>query len=63
MNFGPANFLQAGFQSAEGSVAATAVVVVVNELVTVISIPLVDKADRRRGSGIATNGTSFIRTL
>jgi hypothetical protein len=59
MNFGPANFQQAGFQSAEGSIVATAVVGVVNELM--ISIPLIDKAGRRRGSRIATNGTLFIR--
>ena len=42
MYFGPANFQQAGFQSAEGSIVATAVVGVVIVLMAVISIPLIE---------------------
>ncbi|HEY4782179.1 MAG TPA: MFS transporter [Chthoniobacterales bacterium] len=45
--YAPTIFQQAGFQSAEGSIIATAGVGLVNVLVTVISIPLLDRVGRR----------------
>ncbi len=45
--YAPTIFQQAGFQSAEGSIIATAGVGLVNVLMTVISIPLLDRVGRR----------------
>jgi MFS transporter, SP family, galactose:H+ symporter len=45
--YAPTIFQQAGFQSAEGSIIATAGVGLVNVLVTIISIPLLDRVGRR----------------
>src|SRR5580704_8380953 len=45
--YAPTIFQAAGFQSAEGSIIATAGVGLVNVLMTVISIPLLDRVGRR----------------
>jgi SP family galactose:H+ symporter-like MFS transporter len=45
--YAPTIFQQAGFQSAEGSIIATAGVGLVNVLMTIISIPLLDRVGRR----------------
>jgi SP family galactose:H+ symporter-like MFS transporter len=45
--YAPTIFQKAGFQSAQGSIIATAGVGLVNVLVTVISIPLLDRVGRR----------------
>jgi MFS transporter, SP family, galactose:H+ symporter len=45
--YAPTIFRQAGFQSAEGSIIATAGVGLVNVLMTAISIPLLDRVGRR----------------
>jgi SP family galactose:H+ symporter-like MFS transporter len=45
--YAPTIFQEAGFQSAQGSIIATAGVGLVNVLMTVISIPLLDRVGRR----------------
>ena len=45
--YAPTIFQQAGFQSAQGSIIATAGVGLVNVLMTVVSIPLLDRVGRR----------------
>jgi MFS transporter, SP family, galactose:H+ symporter len=45
--YAPTIFQQAGFRSAEGSIIATAGVGLVNVLMTIVSIPLLDRVGRR----------------
>jgi len=54
------SFQQAGFQSAEGSIIATAGVGLVNVFMTVISIRLLDRVGRRPLLLASLGGMSFV---
>jgi MFS transporter, SP family, galactose:H+ symporter len=57
--YAPTIFQQAGFQSAQGSIIATAGIGLVNVLMTVISIPLLDRLGRRPLLLASLSGMSF----